>query len=169
MPTVHVTTHSRLSTEQLLAAAYDFSARRAEIFPAVSTKYFWELRATPTDDGSTVEMIWEREFEPGSRGRIFGTLFRLVGKPISHMRPSASSGTSSDWNRTALRRRSRRPRADTSDSTPGPAFGVLHESRPRNQQSRNARHPGRGRPDDGAADDVERCSDAQDPAGRQRG
>jgi polyketide cyclase/dehydrase/lipid transport protein len=135
MPTVHVTTHSRLSTEQLLAAAYDFSARRAEIFPAVSTKYFevheldeaaaevtegtsagigvnwerchydwstpgsvtatvidsnvyqptsssWELRATPTDDGSTVEMIWEREFKPGSRGRIFGTLFRLVGKPI---------------------------------------------------------------------------------------
>jgi hypothetical protein len=135
MPTVHVTTHSRLSTEQLLAAAYDFSARRAEIFPAVSTKYFevhelveaaaevtegtsagigvnwerchydwstpgsvtatvidsnvyqptsssWELHATPTDDGSTVEMIWEREFKPGSRGRIFGTLFRLVGKPI---------------------------------------------------------------------------------------
>jgi hypothetical protein len=42
----------------------------------------WELRATPADDGSTVEMIWVREFKPGARGRIFGTLFRLVGKPI---------------------------------------------------------------------------------------
>jgi hypothetical protein len=135
MATIHVTTHSRLSTERLLAAGYDFSVRRAEIFPAVSTKYFevhqldeasadvtegtpagvgvnwerchydwstpdsvtatvtdsnvyqpdsssWELRATPADDGSTVEMIWVREFKPGARGRIFGTIFRLVGKPI---------------------------------------------------------------------------------------
>ena len=135
MATVHVTTPSRLSTERLLAAGYDFSARRAEIFPAVSTKFLevheldevsadvtegtpagvgvnwercrydwstpgsvtatvidsnvyqpgsssWELRATPTDDGSTVEMIWVREFKTGTRGRIFGTLFRLVGKPI---------------------------------------------------------------------------------------
>jgi hypothetical protein len=135
MATVHVTTHSRLSTERLLAAGYDFSARRAEIFPAVSTKFLevheldeasadvtegtsagvgvnwercrydwstpgsvtatvtdsnvyqpgsssWELRATPTDDGSTVEMIWVREFKPGTRGRIFETLFRLIGEPI---------------------------------------------------------------------------------------
>jgi hypothetical protein len=135
MATVHVTTHSHLSTDRLLAAGYDFSARRAEIFPAVSTKYFevhklaeasadvtegtpagvgvnwerchydwstpgsvtatvidsnvylpgsssWELRATPTEDGSTVDMIWAREFKPDTRGRIFGTLFRLVGKPI---------------------------------------------------------------------------------------
>jgi hypothetical protein len=135
MATVHVTTHSHLSTDRLLAAGYDFSARRAEIFPAVSTKYFevhklaeasadvtegtpagvgvnwerchydwstpgsvtatvidsnvylpgsssWELRATTTDDGSTVDMIWAREFKPDTRGRIFGTLFRLVGKPI---------------------------------------------------------------------------------------
>jgi hypothetical protein len=135
MSTVHVTTHSRLATERLLAAGHDFSARRAEIFPAVSTKHTeiheldeasadvtegtpagvgvnwercrydwstpgsviatvidsnvyqpgnssWELRATPTDGGSTVEMIWIREFKPGARGRIFGTLFKLVGKPI---------------------------------------------------------------------------------------
>jgi hypothetical protein len=27
-------------------------------------------------------MIWRREFAPGVRGRIFGTLFRLLGKPI---------------------------------------------------------------------------------------
>jgi hypothetical protein len=135
MTTVHVTTHSRLATERLLAAGHDFSAHRAEIFPAVSTKHMevheldeasadvtegtpagvginwercrydwstpgsviatvidsnvyqpgnssWELRATPTDGGSTVEMIWIREFKPGARGRIFGTLFRLVGTPI---------------------------------------------------------------------------------------
>jgi hypothetical protein len=135
MATVHVTIHSRLPTKRLLAAGYDFSARRTEIFPAVLTKYFevhaldeasadvtegtpagvgvnwercrydwstagsvtatvidsnvyqpgnssWELRATPTADGSTVEMIWVREFKPSTRGRIFGTLFRLVGKPI---------------------------------------------------------------------------------------
>jgi hypothetical protein len=135
MATVHVTTHSRLSTERLLAAGHDFSARRAEIFPALSPKFLevhgldeasadvtegtsagvgvnwercryewstpgavtatvidsnvyqpgsssWELRARPTDDGSTVEMTWVREFKPSARGRIFGTLFQLVGKPI---------------------------------------------------------------------------------------
>jgi hypothetical protein len=135
MTTVHVTTHSRLATERLLAAGHDFSARRAEIFPAVSAKHLeihelheasadvtegtpaglglnwerchydwstpgsviatvidsnvyqpvassWELRAIPTGGGSTVEMIWIREFKPGARGRIFATLFRLVGKPI---------------------------------------------------------------------------------------
>jgi hypothetical protein len=135
MSTVHVTTQSHLATERLLAAGHDFSARRAEIFPAVSTNHMevheleeasadvtegtragvgvtwercrydwstpgrviatviesnvyqpgnssWELRATPTDGGSTVEMIWIRQFKPSARGQIFGTLFRLVGKPI---------------------------------------------------------------------------------------
>jgi Polyketide cyclase / dehydrase and lipid transport len=42
----------------------------------------WELRAHPADGGSRVEMIWRREFAPGVRGRVFGTLFRLLGKPI---------------------------------------------------------------------------------------
>jgi hypothetical protein len=42
----------------------------------------WELRARPGEHGSTVEMIWIREFTHNARGRIFGTLFRLVGKPI---------------------------------------------------------------------------------------
>jgi hypothetical protein len=42
----------------------------------------WELRASARDGGSHVEMIWRREFEPSLRGRIFGTLFRLAGKPI---------------------------------------------------------------------------------------
>jgi hypothetical protein len=39
MTTIHVTTHSRLSPERVLAAGHDFSARRAEIFPAVSTPH----------------------------------------------------------------------------------------------------------------------------------
>ena len=135
MTTIHVTTHSRLSPERVLEAGYDFSARRAEIFPAVSIPYFevhelsqtsadvtegtpagvginwercrydwsqpgsvkaivtdsnvyrppnssWELRATPADSGSTVEMIWIRDFTHDARGRIFGTLFRAIGRLI---------------------------------------------------------------------------------------
>jgi len=135
MTTIHVTTQSRLSPERVLAAGYDFSARRTEIFPAVSTPHFevhelsqstadvtegtpvgiginwerrrydwsepgsvkavvtdsnvyqpanssWELRATAAEGGSKVEMIWIREFTHNARGRIFGTLFRLIGKLI---------------------------------------------------------------------------------------
>jgi hypothetical protein len=135
MTTIHVTTHSRLSPEQVLAAGHDFSARRTEIFPAVSTPHFevhelnqttadvtegtpvgvginwercrydwaqpgsvkaivtdsnvyqptkssWELRAGPTDNGSEIEMIWIREFTHNARGRIFGILFKMIGKPI---------------------------------------------------------------------------------------
>ena len=135
MTTIHVIGESPLSPERVLAAGHDFSDRRPEIFPAVSTKYLeihesdqtsadvtegtragigvnwercrydwsqpgsvkatvtssnvyapsgssWELRATPTDAGSRVEMIWRREFTSSSRGRVFGTLFRLIGKPI---------------------------------------------------------------------------------------
>ena len=42
----------------------------------------WELRASPNANGSRVEMIWVRRFRPGPRGAIFGTLFRLIGRPI---------------------------------------------------------------------------------------
>ena len=42
----------------------------------------WEIKATPTANGSHVEMLWVREFKPGPRGRLFGTLFRLVGKRL---------------------------------------------------------------------------------------
>jgi hypothetical protein len=135
MTTIHVTTQSRLAPARVLAAGHDFSARRAEIFPAVSTPYLevhelnqtsadvtegtpagvginwercrydwsqpgsiraivtdsnvyqpanssWELRATPAERGSKVEMIWIREFTHNTRGRVFGTLFKLIGKPI---------------------------------------------------------------------------------------
>ena len=42
----------------------------------------WELTATPTDRGSRVEMTWVRRFRRTPRGLIFGTLFRLVGRPL---------------------------------------------------------------------------------------
>ena len=135
MSTVHVVLESTLPPEQVLAAARDFSERRADIFPAVSVKRLtvhfsgdtwadvtegtragpvinwercrydwsqpssvkavvtdsnvyqparssWELRATPGESGSEVEMIWIREFTHNARGRIFGTLFKLIGKLI---------------------------------------------------------------------------------------
>lgn len=135
MTTIHIVTDSPLPPERVLAAGHDFSARRAEIFPAVRLEHFdvhdlgddwadvtegtpvgiganwercrydwsqpgpvkasvtssnvyaapgssWELRATSADTGSQVEMIWVREFTSSLRGRVFGTLFKLVGKPI---------------------------------------------------------------------------------------
>ena len=134
MTTIHVIAESPLPPDRALAAGYDFSDRRPEIFPAVSTKYLeihkldqtsadvtegtragiginwerceydwsqpgavkatvtdsnvyqpgssWELRASPAAGGSRVEMIWVRNFKHHARGRIFGTLFKLVGKPI---------------------------------------------------------------------------------------
>jgi hypothetical protein len=42
----------------------------------------WEIKATPNDGGSHVEMIWIREFRRNARGRIFGTAFRLMGQRI---------------------------------------------------------------------------------------
>ena len=135
MRTVRVTMSTNLAPDGVLAAAHDFSARRAEIFPAVSTDHLeihelgsesadvtegtpvgigvnwerchydwstpglvtarvldsnvytpeascWLLRATPEGAGSRVEMIWEREFRTGVRGRLFGTLFRVIGMRI---------------------------------------------------------------------------------------
>jgi hypothetical protein len=42
----------------------------------------WELRAAPTDSGSHVEMTWVRRFRRSPRGALFGTAFRLVGRPM---------------------------------------------------------------------------------------
>jgi hypothetical protein len=120
---------------RVLEAAHDFSDRRAEVFPAVSTKRLevhelkdtsadvtegtragpivnwercdynwsepgvvtatvidsnvyafpgssWEIKAAPSDGGSQVEMLWVREFKRSPRGRIFGTLFGLIGNRL---------------------------------------------------------------------------------------
>ena len=136
MPTIHAEVESSLPPERVLAAAHDFSGRRAEVFPAVSVELMqvheagdnsadvteetktgpfgtnwercrydwshqgsviaqvtdsnvyepdgsrWEIRASAKDSGSHVDMIWVRDFRHGGRGRVFGTLFRVVGRPI---------------------------------------------------------------------------------------
>src|SRR5438094_5011153 len=133
--TIHIVGETRLSPNRVLESAYDFSERRADVWPAVSVKHMtvhsvgdtfadvtegtragpivnwercrydwsqpgsvvatvtdsnvyalpgssWEIRATPSERGSRVEMIWVRRFRRSPRGRFFGTLFRLVGKPL---------------------------------------------------------------------------------------
>ena len=35
----------------------------------------WEIRATPSEGGSQVEMVWGRQFKRSPKGIIFGTLF----------------------------------------------------------------------------------------------
>ena len=135
MPTIRVVLQSSLAPERVLQAAYDFTERRAEVWPAVSVPRLtvhdrgdtwadvtegtragpvvnwercrydwsqpglvtapvtdsnvyafpassWEINATSTENGSQVEMIWVREFKPGPRGRLFGNLFRVVGKRL---------------------------------------------------------------------------------------
>ncbi|HTY72096.1 MAG TPA: hypothetical protein VMI11_06680 [Actinomycetes bacterium] len=135
MATVHVTLSSQLAPQVVLAAGRDFSARRADVFPAVSTDHLevhnlhpdsadvtegtptgiglnwercrydwatpgvvtatvvdsnvyepsssrWVLRVEPDSSGSVIEMVWVREFRSGPRGRMFGTLFRLLGKRV---------------------------------------------------------------------------------------
>jgi hypothetical protein len=42
----------------------------------------WELKASEADGGASVEMTWVREFQRNARGRFWGSLFRLAGKPI---------------------------------------------------------------------------------------
>ena len=42
----------------------------------------WEITAVPSDRGSRVEMIWVRAFRNGPRGRLFGTLFAVLGEPL---------------------------------------------------------------------------------------
>jgi len=42
----------------------------------------WQLTATPSHRGSRVEMVWQRTFRRNPRGLLFGTLFRIAGRPI---------------------------------------------------------------------------------------
>jgi hypothetical protein len=43
---------------------------------------FWTIRAIAAAQGSQVEMTWARRFKHTRRGRLFGTAFRLAGRPI---------------------------------------------------------------------------------------
>ena len=136
MPTINVVLETSLPPERVLEAAHDFSAQRAEVFPAVSVEHMevheladtsadvtegtpvgpfginwercrydwsqpgsvrapvtdsnvyepdgssWEIKATQHGGGSRLEMTWVRQFKGNARGRVFGTAFRIVGKPI---------------------------------------------------------------------------------------
>jgi hypothetical protein len=135
VPTVRVVASTPVVPDRVLEAARDFSPRRAEVFPAVSTDEMtvhalegtsadvtegtaagigvnwercrydwsqpdvvtatvtdsnvyafpgssWQLRATPSGEGSEVEMTWERKFQRRPRGMFWGTLFTLLGRPI---------------------------------------------------------------------------------------
>jgi len=42
----------------------------------------WQLSATPSECGSRVEMVWQRTFRRNPRGILFGTLFRVAGRPV---------------------------------------------------------------------------------------
>jgi hypothetical protein len=42
----------------------------------------WTIKAIAAPQGSRVEMTWARRFTHTRRGRLFGTAFRLVGRPI---------------------------------------------------------------------------------------
>jgi len=42
----------------------------------------WTITAVAALQGSRVEMSWARSFKRTSRGRLFGTAFRIVGRPI---------------------------------------------------------------------------------------
>jgi hypothetical protein len=42
----------------------------------------WEIKASPKGEGSEVEMVWVRDFRHRPKAMFFGTLFRLIGKPI---------------------------------------------------------------------------------------
>jgi hypothetical protein len=134
--TIRIATESKLPPERILEIGHDFSARRAEVFDAVSMERMkihavgetsadvtegtragpfgvnwercdydwsqpgvvtatvtdsnvyavpgsrWELRATPRDGGSEVEMVWIRTFRRSARGRFFGTAYRRLGRRL---------------------------------------------------------------------------------------
>jgi hypothetical protein len=43
---------------------------------------WWELKATPTVDGSRVEMIWERNFKRTAKGRFLNIVFTRAGNRL---------------------------------------------------------------------------------------
>ncbi|HUJ64096.1 MAG TPA: hypothetical protein VLX59_01065 [Acidimicrobiales bacterium] len=42
----------------------------------------WTITAVAAPQGSQVEMTWARQFKHTIRGRLFGTAYRLAGRPI---------------------------------------------------------------------------------------
>ncbi|HEU0237310.1 MAG TPA: hypothetical protein VFR14_12800 [Candidatus Limnocylindrales bacterium] len=81
MPTVHVVDQTPVTPERVLEAARDSSApgsvkgvvTDSNIFKPGST---WEIRATPENGGSRVEVIGVRHLR-GFRGRLLAPVFPL--------------------------------------------------------------------------------------------
>jgi hypothetical protein len=69
---------------------YDWSASDSVTATVVDSNVYafpgssWEIRATPSGRGSSVEMIWTRRFSRSVRGRIFGLLYRTIASPLFH-------------------------------------------------------------------------------------
>jgi hypothetical protein len=136
MRTLTFTLNCSLPPACVVQAAYDFTDRRGDVFPAVEAEHFevhsigydqadvsegsgtgigtnwercrydwstpgsvtaavtdsnvytpessWTITAIAAPQGSRVEMTWARQFKRSIRGRLFGTAFRLGGRPIFH-------------------------------------------------------------------------------------
>jgi hypothetical protein len=46
------------------------------------TGSYWEVRATPDGNGSTVRMIWAREFRRSPKGRFLNVVFKRFGQRL---------------------------------------------------------------------------------------
>ena len=81
MTTIHITIHSHLPPQRVLAAGHDFSDRRAEIFPAVSIPYLevHEVNQTTADvtEGTPagIGINWERcRYDWSQPGQVTATV-----------------------------------------------------------------------------------------------
>ena len=66
---------------------YDWSTPRSVTAAVTDSNVYapgssWTITAIAAPKGSQVEMTWARQFKHTIRGRLFGTAFRLAGRPI---------------------------------------------------------------------------------------
>jgi hypothetical protein len=88
---VHVTADSSLPPEKVLEAAHDWSEPGVVKAAVIDSNVLrpgstFDVRATPSDVGSKVEFVLNRDFQPGVKGRIasavnhgFGDRWRRFG------------------------------------------------------------------------------------------
>jgi hypothetical protein len=67
---------------------YDWSTPGSVKAPVTDSNVYdpkgstWEITATPSNGGSHVKMTWTRRFKHSPRGLLFGTAYRMIGKPM---------------------------------------------------------------------------------------
>ena len=66
---------------------YDWSTPGSVIAAVIDSNVYalgssWIITAVAVPHGSQVEMTWLREFKHTMRGRLFGALFRIAGRPL---------------------------------------------------------------------------------------